>query len=71
MCGTGSLHTDRRGPTARPGPDGSGYSLLPSHSILPSGAVDVAQYGLMTELMRVFFSLNYANKPLDTLKGNQ
>ena len=24
---------------------------------------------VMTELMRVFFSLNYPNKPLDTLKG--
>ena len=45
MCGTGSLHTDWRRMTARPGPDGSGYSLLPSHSVLPSGIVDAARYG--------------------------
>ena len=45
MCGTVSLHTDWRGPAARPGPGGSGYSLLPSHSVLPSGIVDAARYG--------------------------
>ena len=33
------------GPAARPGPGGSGYSLLPSHSVLPSCIVNAARYG--------------------------
>ena len=45
MCGAGSLHTDWWGPAARPGPGGSGYSLPPSHSVLPSCIVDAARYG--------------------------
>ena len=45
MCGAGLLDTDWRGPAARPRPGASGYSLLSSHSVLPSAAVGATRYG--------------------------